>query len=168
MFLPGAVNACLFGGLVVSFAHAVRGALLSLILVSSTAAFAGPQPGVDFPMGPRIETTPGETCQHPDSFRYPEHVPYCSRSVTTQEKNQIIAMYDAKFGYHIQQMNRQDFKIDLRRMAFVHRAVSQRARNTRPLRLPRRHQHSAAGKRHLAVDRTEANATSAHRRRHKV
>jgi hypothetical protein len=68
--------------------------------------------GADFPLGPNAQMTPGELCQHPDSYRYPEHIPYCTRDVANELKAQIIAAYDQQFGFHIQSMDRQLFKID--------------------------------------------------------
>jgi hypothetical protein len=65
-----------------------------------------------FPLGPVVEVTPGSTCQHPDEIRYPSRVPYCSRNVSTNLKNDIIAQYDRDFGFEIREMSRQEFKID--------------------------------------------------------
>jgi hypothetical protein len=65
-----------------------------------------------FPLGPDHSVTPGETCQKADTLRYPEKIPYCSRDVSSSEKNAIIRHYDKTFGYQIGSMNRSDFKID--------------------------------------------------------
>ncbi len=65
-----------------------------------------------FPTIPEDEMTPGSLCKHPDELRYPERIPYCNRSVSKSLKNQIIHAYDVSFNYTIEQMNRQDFKID--------------------------------------------------------
>jgi hypothetical protein len=65
-----------------------------------------------FPTGPDQQMTPGELCAHPDSYRYPEHIPYCSRNVVGDLKKQIIRDYDSQLGYSIESMPRQDFKID--------------------------------------------------------
>ena len=83
-------------------------AALVTVLALSFAAHAQDS----FPVGPNLSVTPGELCQHPDSYRYPEHIPYCTRNVTTQTKNEVIHAYDVQFGYTIESMNRQDFKID--------------------------------------------------------
>jgi hypothetical protein len=65
-----------------------------------------------FPLGPEESVTPGETCQHPDSHRYPENIAYCTRNVSTSTKNQIIRDYDRQFNYTIGSMPRSEFKID--------------------------------------------------------
>lgn len=74
--------------------------------------FGYPPKAGAYPMGPNPAMTPGKTCTHPDSYRYPEHIAYCSRAVDTQLKQWIISEYDRRFGYKIEQMDRQQFKID--------------------------------------------------------
>lgn len=76
-----------------------------------------PQQGVGqgssaYPIGPNPTVTTGSLCAHADQIRYPEHIPYCRRDVEREVKQYVLRMYDEKFGYHIAQMNRQDFKID--------------------------------------------------------
>jgi hypothetical protein len=80
--------------------------LLSLAL--PVAAFANEA----YPTGPNPQLTPGSLCARPTAHRYPEHIPYCDRSVSSGLKKQIIHEYDVSFGYRIEQMNRGDFKID--------------------------------------------------------
>ncbi len=65
-----------------------------------------------YPSGPEISITPGDLCQKPDEYRYPEQIPYCRRSVSSSLKNSIIRKYDLSFGYSIQKMPRNEFKID--------------------------------------------------------
>lgn len=65
-----------------------------------------------FPTGPNDQMTPGSVCTTPDSYRYPEHIPYCQRNVASDLKRAIISDYDHKLGFEIESMNRQDFKID--------------------------------------------------------
>jgi hypothetical protein len=65
-----------------------------------------------FPTGPDASLTPGEVCTQSNTFRYPEHIKYCNRNVSTGLKRDIIRDYDRKLGYSIENMNRQDFKID--------------------------------------------------------
>lgn len=65
-----------------------------------------------FPTQPDAQLTPGEVCTHPDSYRYPEHIAYCSRDVDSSLKKDIIAQYDRERGFKIESMNRGDFKID--------------------------------------------------------
>lgn len=83
--------------------------LTSALILSSSLAFADDS---RFPTQPDAQLTPGETCTHPDSYRYPEHIPYCSRNVDTQTKKDIIAQYDRERGFHVGSMDRGDFKID--------------------------------------------------------
>ncbi len=66
----------------------------------------------DFPVGPDPELTPGTLCDHADSYRYPEHIPYCVRDVDTSLKKDIIATYDRERGFQVQKMPRVKFKID--------------------------------------------------------
>ena len=87
-------------------------AAFSLILVTglfSTNSFAD---NGKFPLGPNATVTPGEICTQSNTFRYPEHIKYCNRNVDSGLKRDIIADYDRKFGYSIESMDRQDFKID--------------------------------------------------------
>jgi hypothetical protein len=65
-----------------------------------------------FPQGPDLRKTPGALCTNSTTYRYPEHIKYCARDVSSSLKNQIIAEYDKEFGFTIRQMNRGDFKID--------------------------------------------------------
>ena len=65
-----------------------------------------------FPVGPNLSVTPGELCQHADSYRYPDHIAYCSRNVDPSLKHDIIVQYDHDFGFDIEGLNRADFKID--------------------------------------------------------
>jgi hypothetical protein len=91
--------------------HAVFKTLMVSVLVvfNLSIAFAD---DARFPQHPDAQLTPGETCQHPDSYRYPEHIPYCTRNVDTSEKKNIIVMYDRERGYQIESMDRGEFKID--------------------------------------------------------
>ena len=65
-----------------------------------------------FPAGPNSKMTPGKLCDSPSSYRYPEHIAYCERNVDPQTKAQIIKAYDQQFGYKIESMSRNEFKID--------------------------------------------------------
>src|SRR4051812_42759867 len=65
-----------------------------------------------FPTAPNPELTPGATCATSNNYRYPEHIPYCERDVSQDEKAQVINTYDHELGYQIQKMDRQEFKID--------------------------------------------------------
>lgn len=66
----------------------------------------------NYPVGPDPVMTPGALCSNPDSYRYPEHIPYCERNVGSGEKKAIITKYDVELGFNIRTMARTDFKID--------------------------------------------------------
>lgn len=65
-----------------------------------------------FPEGPELSVTPGKLCESSAVKRYPEQISYCARNVSPSTKDQLIKLYDEKFGYQVQKMNRADFKID--------------------------------------------------------
>lgn len=65
----------------------------------------------NFPKGPDATLTPGALCDHPDSYRYPEKVPYCERNVSSDLKKSLFVKYD-QLGFRTGQMKRLDFKID--------------------------------------------------------
>jgi hypothetical protein len=94
-----------------AFAKNFTQSLFTLILVLSTQAFAL-NSNSQFPIGPELDQTPGVVCTTPNEKRYAEQIDYCSRNVSSALKNAIIAKYDAKYGFHIESMNRGDFKID--------------------------------------------------------
>lgn len=71
-----------------------------------------PQQNREFPIGPDHSTTPGEVCKNPDSYRYPEKIPYCSRKVDTSTKWKVIERYNTELGYHIDPKERSSYKID--------------------------------------------------------
>jgi hypothetical protein len=76
------------------------------------ASATSPVQSAAFPLGPNAQVTPGELCTAPDSRRYPERIAYCSRDVSSNLKDAIIAQYDHDFGYQIGRMQRSQFKID--------------------------------------------------------
>lgn len=79
---------------------------------SETSTLSTDLEAARFPTNPNHDMTPGETCQRPDTYRYPEKIAYCNRDVSSSTKYAIIDKYDAEYGYTIGQMNRGDFKID--------------------------------------------------------
>ena len=88
---------------------------LTLICLSQSAwSLTGSPTPADgqFPKMPHLDMTPGLLCTTPDAKRYPEQIDYCNRAVDTYTKDDIIRKYDATFGYSIESMNRNDFKID--------------------------------------------------------
>jgi hypothetical protein len=65
----------------------------------------------EFPLGPDETLTPGQLCQHPDSYRYPEHIAYCRRDVHRSLKDQIFQNY-RNLGFYLNKKKRRDYKID--------------------------------------------------------
>jgi hypothetical protein len=87
----------------------------AVFALAQVAVFAVATPSFasqDFPLGPRVEMTPGSTCQQSNVYRYPEHIKYCNRRVDSGLKNEIIKEYDQEFGYRVRSMPRRLFKID--------------------------------------------------------
>lgn len=82
-------------------------ALFVSMLVLSTVS----QAGGNFPMGPDVALTPGVLCERADTYRYPEHIKYCERDVSTGTKGGIFQKYD-QLGFRTRTMKRQAFKID--------------------------------------------------------
>lgn len=83
--------------------------VLFAVLLLAQSVFAG---SAAFPIKPDPSKTPGETCSHPNTYRYPERIAYCERDVDSETKREIIAEYDRDFGYRIRTMPRNQFKID--------------------------------------------------------
>jgi len=87
-------------------------ALLLLLVSVSTASLRAEQLELPFPETPELDMTPGTLCIHPDSYRYPEKIPYCNRDVDSSTKYDIIDAYDRQYGYKIRASGRSSFKID--------------------------------------------------------
>ncbi|MBC7370319.1 MAG: hypothetical protein H7326_02070 [Bdellovibrionaceae bacterium] len=81
-----------------------------LVFAFALNTFAYSQNG-QFPQGPDATLTPGELCQHADSYRYPEKVAYCERDVSSDTKRGLFVKYD-QLGFRTREMNRGSFKID--------------------------------------------------------
>jgi hypothetical protein len=88
------------------------GALFMILSALPLRAAEGHYATPNFPETPHLKMTPGSTCENPDSFRYPEKVPYCERSVKSETKWAIIEDYDRQLGYNIRGTGRNNFKID--------------------------------------------------------
>lgn len=83
-----------------------------LVLILSVASYALDVGPYKIPEGPHPQMTPGSLCANSTTYRYPEHIKYCDRSVSTGTKNRIIQQYDQKLGFDIEKLPRGDFKID--------------------------------------------------------
>lgn len=88
--------------------------LFKVVLLTTITLFAGSAfaYGPNFPLGPNPVLTPGKLCDRPDKFRYPENIAYCTRDVSYESKEILIKKYDEQLGFHIQSMDRGEFKID--------------------------------------------------------
>lgn len=64
----------------------------------------------NFPVGPDPKLTPGSLCRKASNQNY--GFAYCERDVSHGEKVAVIEIYDRQLGFHVQQMKRNDFKID--------------------------------------------------------
>lgn len=80
--------------------------VLSILVLASLNAFAGRA----YPRSPEPTLTPGALCTTPDSYRYPEQIPYCDRALNSFDKEAIIMTYRS-FGYSISG-ERSQYKID--------------------------------------------------------
>lgn len=82
--------------------------MFQIVFLLLSVTFATPQ----YPTNPDASMTPGQLCEHPDSYRYKERIPYCHRNVSKKTKNELVRSYDRELGYRIGKMNRREFKID--------------------------------------------------------
>ena len=81
--------------------------LFLLLNLVAAQAFA-----FDFPTSPNPQVTPGSLCDRPTEYRYPEHINYCERDVSSDLKNKIFDDYRKRLGYTLDLRNRSDYKID--------------------------------------------------------
>ena len=79
---------------------------------SDSESLQVPTANSNFPIGPDPKMTPGALCTSPTAYRYAEHIAYCDRNVDGGTKRDLIHQYDVSFGYKIESMDRQKFKID--------------------------------------------------------
>jgi len=89
------------------FAKVLASLVLGLCFVVNAEATQS-----NFPVGPDLNVTPGSFCQHPDEYRYPEHIAYCERDVSGGLKAAIIRQYNEELGFNILGNERGQFKID--------------------------------------------------------
>ena len=97
-----------FAGLCLTIAACGASPQASVTLDSNSA----PTQNSAYPIQPDLTITPGVLCASADTYRYPEHIKYCNRSVSTGTKNAVIETYDQTFSFTIESMQRTDFKID--------------------------------------------------------
>jgi hypothetical protein len=84
--------------------------ILWLLVVVSNIALA--QSFVaEYPVRPIPKLTPGELCNTPDAYRYPENIPYCERDVTFQQKEEVFQAY-RRAGFRLSLEERSSYKID--------------------------------------------------------
>lgn len=84
--------------------------ILLLLVVLSQVALADVYIA-EYPKGPNGDLTPGELCNRASEYRYPEHIAYCERDVSSQQKDQIFESY-RRIGYRLNPKNRSSYKID--------------------------------------------------------
>jgi hypothetical protein len=71
-----------------------------------------PTDNARFPIAPNPKLTPGKLCDHESTYRYPEHIKYCERDVSSDLKKEIFVQYDQNLGFETTKMDRNSFKID--------------------------------------------------------
>ena len=86
--------------------------LLLILLFASFSLYAEASSIREFPVAPDRMLTPGSLCDRPDSYRYPERIPYCERdSMDTRVKDEVFREYRDQ-GYRLNPQRRSDYKID--------------------------------------------------------
>jgi hypothetical protein len=63
-----------------------------------------------YPKMPDLSLTPGSLCDHPDSYRHPEQIPYCERAVNSFAKEAVFIAYK-NIGFRLNS-DRANFKVD--------------------------------------------------------
>lgn len=65
----------------------------------------------EYPVRPVAKLTPGELCDRPSRYRYPENIAYCERDVSTLQKDEVFRAY-RQAGYKLSYEQRSSYKID--------------------------------------------------------
>lgn len=82
--------------------------LLLIVLIFHMAAAFG---FAEYPRGPIEDLTPGELCQTPDRYRYPEQIAYCERDVSAMQMKEVFEAY-RQMGYGLAPNTRSSYKVD--------------------------------------------------------
>lgn len=86
--------------------RAMKIILASLLLAVSVNSFAGKA----YPRFPDPTITPGSLCDTPDTYRYPEQIPYCERGLNSFDKELVFIAY-RKIGWSLSG-ERSQYKVD--------------------------------------------------------
>lgn len=81
--------------------------LIFILAFSSLEALAGRA----YPRSPEAQLTPGSLCSQPDSYRYPEKIPYCERALNSFDKEAIFMIYRKEGNYSLSG-ERSQYKVD--------------------------------------------------------
>lgn len=81
-----------------------------ILCIALILSVANANAGRAYPRAPEPTLTPGELCSSPDSYRYPEQIPYCERALNSFNKESIFVAYRA-FGYSLSG-ERGQYKVD--------------------------------------------------------
>lgn len=85
---------------------------ITLLLIGLVSQLAYANIFIDeFPKSPSKDLTPGELCNRASEYRYPEHIAYCERDVSSAQKDQIFESY-RRIGYRLDPKTRSSYKID--------------------------------------------------------
>jgi hypothetical protein len=75
-------------------------------ILASINSFAGKA----YPRLPDLTITPGSLCDTPDTYRYPEQIPYCERALNSFDKELVFMAY-RKLGWSLSG-ERSQYKVD--------------------------------------------------------
>lgn len=81
-----------------------------LLLICFIPQALNAAPRMRYPYSPDFSLTPGDLCQIPSEYRYPERIAYCERDVNFWQKEIVFINY-RKIGYSLSG-ERNKYKID--------------------------------------------------------